>query len=533
LTVLAAALRAPRLANPKGQSLAAIAAGRKSANNISARGGCDYDRPCPIFGVLRVHPVSGIVFLSYSQMDKEKARLIADCLTFERIDVVWDVKIPPGSPDYQRVIAEMLDRASCVIVLWSPNSVKSDWVLIEATEAKERGIILPAMIESAKLPLGFKLVQTENFTQWQGDRLSEPWQRLILQVRAMLTAPHPEAPSKEMFSALVSAPPARPKAFGRMLTVLAICILGLFWFWGKDSLAIYFAVVIGVALLLLFLFKTAENDITPRMRALATQWLLPRNGGVHVNTSEALNQLFEAVFGEYHFSAFCFVRSTVASTLLLALLLILARTFLGATVQFTLGTWVSLIFFAGCVNVLGDYFSLFCTRIMLRLYKNGLNIVTVLLLDLVITLAIFTGTIALGIFLIDSIAVFNGDHSVLQGGTLSHAILHDVARVALQPYLAIYHPLSPELLPTGQQRLIYASAMTTFMTSIWLWAALMFTPIIRVLIWTGGTSLTTIGLIFDVHTTPFAALGYLSAAIVVLTGSSAWGATAVVSAIIK
>jgi hypothetical protein len=302
--------------------------------------------------------MGGIVFLSYSQLDKDKARLIADSLVDEQIDVLWDIKIPPGSPDYQRVIEDMLSRASCVIVLWSPNSVSSDWVRIEASEAKDRGIVLPVMIEKCTPPLNFKLTQTENFTEWQGNRLAEPWLRLILQVRAMVNAPDAPFVPKAMFAALTSQHSKPSKYFGRMLTVLALFVAGLFWFWGRDSLVVYFAVIIGIALLLLFLFKTAEKDINPRMRALATQWLLPRKGGAHVSTAEALNQIFEAVFGEDHFSAFCFVRSTIASASLLALLIVLTRMLFGATVQFTLGVWVSLIFFAGCVNVMGDYASL-------------------------------------------------------------------------------------------------------------------------------------------------------------------------------
>jgi hypothetical protein len=170
---------------------------------------------------------------------------------------------------------------------------------------------------------------------------------------------------------------------------------------------------------------------------------------------------------------------------------------------------------------------------MLRLYKGGLNIVTVLFLDLVITFAIFAATIAFGILLIDSIGVFNGNQQILDGGTLGQAVVRDITRVVVTPYLDFFNPSSTLLLPTGQQRLIYISAITTFMTSIWLWTALMFTPIARVLFWAGGAGLTTIGIIFDVHTTPFAALGYLSALIVILSGGSVCAATEVVSAVIK
>jgi hypothetical protein len=128
--------------------------------------------------------LNSAVFLSYSRQDKERAQQIAKSLKAEGISICWDHDIPLGR-DYQVVVEEMLTAASCVIVLWSSNSIKSQWVRTEATAGLEREILLPVMIEPVKIPLAFKLVQTEDFTNWRGDTQSEPWRRLVLQVRAM------------------------------------------------------------------------------------------------------------------------------------------------------------------------------------------------------------------------------------------------------------------------------------------------------------------------------------------------------------
>jgi hypothetical protein len=315
--------------------------------------------------------------------------------------------------------------------------------------------------------------------------------------------------------------------------MFGIGLLAIVWVWGLKAPSAFFAVIIGIAVMILLLFKTAEADISPQMRALATQWLLPRTGGIRVNTGEALNQLFQAMFGREHFSAFCFVRSTVASSTFLAILLILARTVLGATVQFNMGVWISLFLFGGSVNMLGDYCSLYCTRLMLRLYKNGANILVVLTVDLCITTSIYLGSIALGIFVIYLISALNHDTSMLRGDSLAGAVVRDWTLVVRQPYLDLYDSSSPDLLPTGQQRLLIASGITTFMTTIWLWAVLLLSPVVRLMVWAGSAGLTTVGFIFDVHNTPFAAIGYLGALIVLLAGSCVWGASEVFAAIVR
>jgi hypothetical protein len=393
------------------------------------------------------------------------------------------------------------------------------------------------MIEATKIPIPFKLVQAEDFTNWQGDTAVEAWRRLMLQVRQMTGAKAREAAASDLPTQQIADlpnPPARPsQAFGSQIAGFAIVASLGVWFMNSGKLSVIFAFTIGVALLVLVLFRIAESDISPRMRALAAQWLLPRQNGIRVNTAEALNHIFEAIFGSEHFSAFCFVRATVVSVLLLGLLLVLARTVLGATVHFNAGVWISLAFYAGCVNVVGDYFALYCTRIMLRLFKKGVDIIVVLLLDFIITSAIFVCTIGVGIFVIYAVSVLNHNTSILQGDTLAGAVLHNLTRVIMQPYLGIFDPTSPDLLPVGQQRLIYASAITTFMTTIWLWAALLLSPIVRLLVWAGGTGLTTIGFVFDVYNAPFAALGYLAALIILFAGSSAWGASVLIASILK
>jgi hypothetical protein len=318
-----------------------------------------------------------------------------------------------------------------------------------------------------------------------------------------------------------------------MLTALVLAILIGIRFTTTDAFSGMLAITIGIAAIVFLMFRMAESDVSPRMRALASQWLLPRKQGAVVSSAEAMNHLFNAVFGEEHFSAYCFVRAAIASVVFLAIAIVLIRYVLGATVVFNMATWASLILYAASVNVAGDYVSLYLTRIMLRLYRRGINIGLLVVADLLATILVFVMTVGVAIAAINGISAINGNQSVLRGATVRESIVRDVTRVVRQPYLEMYAPASPELLPRGQRRLLYASATTTFVTSIWLWAALLLSPVFRLLVWAGGTGLTAVGFIFDVHRTPFAALGYLGALIVLALGGTIWGTGVVIAVLVR
>ena len=78
--------------------------------------------------------------------------------------VWWDRKIDAGTA-FDREIEKALDEANCIIVVWSEESVESDWVRNEATEGLERGILIPVLIDPVRPPLAFRRTQTIDFTK--------------------------------------------------------------------------------------------------------------------------------------------------------------------------------------------------------------------------------------------------------------------------------------------------------------------------------------------------------------------------------
>src|SRR5581483_2107642 len=82
---------------------------------------------------------------------------------------VWrDDLLPPHRP-YADVIEERLRAAKAVLVLWSAEAVKSQWVRAEAEVAREAGTLVQATLDGASLPLPFSQIQCESLAGWASD----------------------------------------------------------------------------------------------------------------------------------------------------------------------------------------------------------------------------------------------------------------------------------------------------------------------------------------------------------------------------
>lgn len=128
------------------------------------------------------------IFISYAKSDKKIAKSLAEVLEQQGWSVWWDIKNPPGRT-FHEVISEALAASKCVIVLWSKDSVKSHWVNEEAIEASRRKILVPALIEDASIPLGFKSIQAARLIDWKGEIPHPDVDRLIDAVEKILGIP--------------------------------------------------------------------------------------------------------------------------------------------------------------------------------------------------------------------------------------------------------------------------------------------------------------------------------------------------------
>jgi len=76
------------------------------------------------------------VFVSYDRRDRELADRVVAALTEQGLTVWWDDRISPYET-WDKTIEREVDNAKKVLVLWTKNSVESDWVQTEAGAARE------------------------------------------------------------------------------------------------------------------------------------------------------------------------------------------------------------------------------------------------------------------------------------------------------------------------------------------------------------------------------------------------------------
>lgn len=172
------------------------------------------------------------VFISYASADREHAARLAGTLARAGYTVWWDRTIPPGRV-FDEVIQEAIEAARCMVVLWSAQSVKSNWVKTEAAEGAARQRLLPVLIENVAPPIEFKRIQAANLSRWEGNT-DDPQYRQLEQAIARLV--RGEAQSAPL--AREKAPEARRagglRAFG-IGAATALTVVALAWFgWMRE-----------------------------------------------------------------------------------------------------------------------------------------------------------------------------------------------------------------------------------------------------------------------------------------------------------
>ncbi len=111
------------------------------------------------------------VFISYSRKDRPMAEAMAAQLAGLGLDVWWDRDLLAGE-DYRKKTAGVIGSVAVTIVVWSRRSIDSEWVVGEASAARERKVLLPVSIDGVTPPLDFRSFNTIDMSSWApGDPL--------------------------------------------------------------------------------------------------------------------------------------------------------------------------------------------------------------------------------------------------------------------------------------------------------------------------------------------------------------------------
>ena len=166
------------------------------------------------------------VFLSYDREDLTRARSVAQALEKVGHSVWWDRHIAGGA-QYDTEIEEALKRSDAVVVLWSATAVRSAWVRDEAAAGRDSGKLVPARLDAADPPMGFRQYQTIDLTRWKGSGSAEAFKQLNHAVENLGTQ---SGDPKETASVV---PKARGGAASLALAVAVVLVTmaaGIWWF---------------------------------------------------------------------------------------------------------------------------------------------------------------------------------------------------------------------------------------------------------------------------------------------------------------
>ena len=143
------------------------------------------------------------IFISYANEDRERAAQVATLLESEGWSVWWDRRIPAGRT-WRKVLEDALLETRCMMVLWSKNSVSSQWVAEEAEEARRlEKTLIPVLIDPVEPPIGFRAIQAADLRLWDGSPEHPAARLLIADLRSLLGA----VGARKEQPALVVVPP--------------------------------------------------------------------------------------------------------------------------------------------------------------------------------------------------------------------------------------------------------------------------------------------------------------------------------------
>lgn len=127
------------------------------------------------------------IFISYARSTEAQARLIEERLRALAYEVWRDDELPAHRP-YADVIDDRLAAAKAVLVIWSADAARSDWVQSEADQARVDQKLIQLTVDGARLPRPFDRIHCAMLQGWTGDTSAPGW-RKVLESIAELAGP--------------------------------------------------------------------------------------------------------------------------------------------------------------------------------------------------------------------------------------------------------------------------------------------------------------------------------------------------------
>lgn len=128
------------------------------------------------------------IFISYSRNDRDRCTAIRDALNALKVNVWSDARIGAGS-QFDREIEREIAAAKALLVLWSEDSVESDWVRNEARTGKEESRLVAVQLRPCQLPLEFRSIQAEVLPEGAEGTDNPVWLGVLSRIGEMVDRP--------------------------------------------------------------------------------------------------------------------------------------------------------------------------------------------------------------------------------------------------------------------------------------------------------------------------------------------------------
>jgi len=169
------------------------------------------------------------IFISYSRKDIDFVRKLAGDLEKAAYDVWWDITDLQGGDDWVKTLPAAIAESQLFIIVLTPNSIKSEWVQKEYTQALNlHKKIVPIMTEFCEVPFA---LNTINFIDFMNSDYVTGFGKLLKAIGHT-----GEAPTVTPFEKAAAALPPTLRKYGPPALILLLLItLGALLFAPKAT----------------------------------------------------------------------------------------------------------------------------------------------------------------------------------------------------------------------------------------------------------------------------------------------------------
>jgi hypothetical protein len=173
------------------------------------------------------------VFISYSRVNRDVVRRLAEAISGLGYVVWWDEELPVHL-SYGDVITDKIGEARAMLVVWSAASAVSEWVRAEADLARNQKKLIQTAIDDCTPPLPFNQIQYAAIGDWTGEEDHPGWRKARASLAALCGPPpaaeaeaEPVAPSGPVAAVASPVPapvlvPRAPRSRATRLAFMAI-----------------------------------------------------------------------------------------------------------------------------------------------------------------------------------------------------------------------------------------------------------------------------------------------------------------------